>query len=51
MDQELNPEAHQPLIASHSGSCLFRTTLCCLSNKKDSIKVGKSPFTPIHFIL
>ena len=39
------------LIVSHWDSCLFRTTLCCLSNKKDSIKARRSPFTPIHSIL
>ena len=39
------------LIVSHSDSCPCRTTLCCLSNKKDSIKARRSPYTPIHFIL
>ena len=35
MDQELNHESTPALIVSHSDSCPFRTTLCCLSNKKD----------------
>ena len=39
------------LIVSLSDFCPFRTTLCCLSNKKDSIKARRSPYTPIHFIL
>ena len=41
MEQELNPEAY-PHLDSYS----FRSTLSCLSNKKSSIKVRRSPLHP-----
>ena len=39
------------LIVSLSNTCLFKTSLCCLSNENDLIKVRKSPLTPIRFLL
>ena len=39
------------LIVSLSNTCLFKTSLCCLSNENDLIKVRRSPLTPIRFLL
>ena len=40
MDEELSqPRGAQALVVSHLDSCPFRTTLCCLPNKKNQSKL------------
>ena len=48
MDEELSqPRGAQAFVVSHLDSCPFRTTLCCLPNKKNQ-KVRTLPYTLIH---